>query len=310
MVNMAQRTLLLVASMGSFLVGLSAHAVYSGRDDVTHEVSPQVEEVSDEQTLEPEGEVLDSSESLSVRELENLAEQVTVRVDAGDKSGSGILVSREGNTYTIVTNDHVFVSANGSSFPIETFDGQWHSAELIESIAFEGYDLALLKFISEQNYEIASLGDSSKVRVGSPTFAAGFPYEPFEGHPRGFIFNEGEISMISDRSVWGGYQIGYSNHIHKGMSGGPVFNQQGQVIAINGMHAYPLWGNPYVFDDDGSRASPELREQMSHLSWSIPIQRFLDLNEGPTGQNPPPQHSLDRPPKATPGPSPSGQRLW
>lgn len=39
------------------------------------------------------------------------------------------------------------------------------------------------------------------------------------------------------------------------------------------MHAYPLWGDPYIFAD-GSEPEPALREQMVNYSWGIPIETF------------------------------------
>lgn len=80
-----------------------------------------------------------------------------------------------------------------------------------------------------------------------------------------------------------GYQIGYTNDIEKGMSGGPVLNRAGEVVAVNGMHAYPLWGDPYVFKD-GSHPEQSLKQQMVRYSWSIPIQTFVRLSLSPASQ--------------------------
>ncbi|MBW4493156.1 MAG: hypothetical protein KME26_08730 [Oscillatoria princeps RMCB-10] len=43
-----------------------------------------------------------------------------------------------------------------------------------------------------------------------------------------------------------------------------------------GMHAYTLWGDPYVLKD-GSHPEPSLKQQMVRYSWSIPIQTFVRL---------------------------------
>lgn len=51
---------------------------------------------------------------------------------------------------------------------------------------------------------------------------------------------------------------------------------EGQVVGINGMHAYPLWGDPYVFKD-GSLPCPKMRAVMEQSSWAIPIETFAKL---------------------------------
>lgn len=68
--------------------------------------------------------------------------------------------------------------------------------------------------------------------------------------------------------------MGYTNDIFKGMSGGPLFNAQGQLIGVNGKHKYPLWGNTYIFKD-GSTPSEGIRAQMDHSSWAVPVQALF-----------------------------------
>lgn len=96
---------------------------------------------------------------------------------------------------------------------------------------------------------------------------------------KGFVFTIGQVSLFTDKAFAGGYQIGYTNAVEKGMSGGPVLNRQGQVVGVNGIHAYPLWGNPYVFKD-GSMSSVAMQQQMSRYSWAIPIDTFVQLVSG------------------------------
>lgn len=102
---------------------------------------------------------------LSSTELETIAAAITVRVNVGEYSGSGILIARENNSYTVITNAHV--AERGNSYSIETRDGVKHSATLTNQNTSEtDKDLALLKFESDNNYQIAKLGDSNKLTVG------------------------------------------------------------------------------------------------------------------------------------------------
>ncbi len=79
----------------------------------------------------------------------------------------------------------------------------------------------------------------------------------------------------------GGYQIGYTNTVHNGMSGGSIINSHGELIGINGLGKDPLFGNPYVFQNGGDIPEHQF-EQMSQLSWGITgnsIVNFVDKIE-------------------------------
>jgi S1-C subfamily serine protease len=223
-----------------------------------------------------------SFKQTSIAKLQSIAETITVKVQSGQNSGSGIIIDRQGQTYTIVTNQHVLRAGNGPIYPVQTPDDRMYSARVTNSADWTQNDLSVLQFESDRDYAVANLGESAAVTLDEDVFAAGFPFEvedtltTAKTPDRGFRFTMGQVSSISDRSFAGGYQIGYTNAIKKGMSGGPVLNQRGEVVAINGMHAHPLWGNPYVFED-GSFASESQFEQMSQLSWAIPIDTLVRL---------------------------------
>ncbi|HAZ44117.1 MAG TPA: peptidase S1 [Cyanobacteria bacterium UBA11369] len=213
-----------------------------------------------------------TSQRRDVASLQQLAKAITVKVLSGDTWGSGILIRRQGQVYTVLTNDHVLTPGGGKSYRIQTPDGRIYSAAVLGADKFPGNDLGLLQFRSAATYRLASLRADSTPAVGDEVFAAGFPVET-----TGFSFTTGQISLLLDRALEGGYQIGYTNDIQKGMSGGPVLNRWGEVVGINAMHAYPLWGNPYVFKD-GSVPSAAMQQQMIQLSWAVPVQTFLELN--------------------------------
>jgi hypothetical protein len=218
------------------------------------------------------------SNRLSTEQLQQLAQSITVKIFSGDRNnGSGILIQRQGQEYSVVTNEHVLTL--GTPYRIQTPDGRFHEATVARGFNFNGQDLAVLQFSANADYAVASLGNASSLNVGDDVFAAGFPFGANPDRRLGFVFTQGQITLLSDRAVNGGYQIGYTNDIQKGMSGGPVLNRQGQVVAINGMHAYPLWGDPYVFLD-GTRPDAAIREIMTRSSLAIPIETFRQGGRG------------------------------
>jgi S1-C subfamily serine protease len=210
----------------------------------------------------------------SLHPLQRRAYAITVKVLAGDEDwGSGILIRRQNNTYWVLTNQHVLWI--GDRYRVQTADGRTYTAQKASQSSFGKDDLGLLQFqSSEIPYETAKLGCSLALSVGTPVFATGFPLPLTEFSSKGFKFTTGRISLITQKAFEGGYQVGYSNDIEKGMSGGPVLNLQGEVVAVNGMHQEPLWGDPYVFQD-GSKPKVTTRKILEHSSWAIPMETVL-----------------------------------
>jgi serine protease Do len=203
-----------------------------------------------------------------VAALRSHARQITVKVLTGGQWSSGILIQRQGQAYTVLTNEHVL--RMGSTYQVQTVDGQVYTAKA--SSGFADNDLAVLRFHSARGYAIATLGTSLSLPVGTPVYAAGFPVPGLVANP-GFTFTTGQVSLIAPKVLEGGYRLGYTNVIEKGMSGGPVLNAQGEVIAINGTHQEPLWGDPYRFTD-GSRPPIQMRQTLLNSSWAIPMETF------------------------------------
>ena len=252
---MRWRSLILVVCVGGILSVLSAEML-NGNVFVPGELIQQ------------------SAAQLSVEELQKLAESITVKVLSGEVLGSGIVIHKQGSVYTVLTNEHVLRSGE-PTYQIQTPDGRVYTADLPQTVSFNGNDLALLQFRSaEANYAVASLGNSPT--VGDRVFAAGFKFVEEPSQDRGLIFRTGKVSLVLDKALEGGYRIGYTNDIEKGMSGGPLLNLRGELVSINGMHAEPLWGDPYVYED-GSEPEQKLKEQISRYSWGIPIETYVQL---------------------------------
>ncbi len=220
---------------------------------------------------------------LPLEQLYNLAQSITVKVHSGKNWGSGTLIHKQGQVYTVLTNLHVIIP--GEPYRIETPDGKVYSAYTSEAVSLEDNDLAILHFRSTNpNYAVASVKNASYLEVGDEVFASGFPFTLEPAAKRDFVFTTGQVSLLLAQALVGGYQFGYNNDIQKGMSGGPILNRQGEVVGINGMHKYPLWGDPYVFKD-GSLPPLSLRELMVNSSWGIPIETFTQLEHRFSNQN-------------------------
>jgi serine protease Do len=212
-------------------------------------------------------------------DLRQLAQQTTVRILGENGSGSGAIVSRVGQIYTVVTSWHVV--AWGDRYTIMTPDGRRY--RVVAPRQLGNTDLAIARFRSGINYQVARIS-TAPPEVGEPVFAAGFPmYQPgtlittFDRGIRGFRFTVGEVSLLPSKSLAQGYRLGYTNDIAVGMSGGPIFNSQGLLIGINGRvkNRDPGFG-VYAFED-GTEPAPEMLEQMVNSSWGIPISTYLQL---------------------------------
>lgn len=218
-------------------------------------------------------------EYLTEQQLAELAQSITVRVFASNQSGisggSGVLISNNGQKYTVLTNHHV-VKKSDRDYQIQTPDGQYYQAKVVTSFISDDDDVSILTFNSQgKSYQTAPLNQSLNTTEQVPVIAGGFPYGDNFIQSKEFRFSTGQINKILDQPLIGGYQIGYTNLVLIGMSGGPLLNYQGELIGINGMSKYPLFGNPYVFKD-GSTVSDEEWNNMSELSWAISLNRIME----------------------------------
>ncbi|MGK7904458.1 MAG: serine protease [Hormoscilla sp.] len=260
-----------------------------------------------------------SATEKSELKLCDIARAITVKVLAGGSWGSGIIVQRQERrntkSYTVLTNAHVLL---GNSYQIQTPDGKTYQAILLKRFDdrnSRGDDLAILQFLSPEEYDRAILAPNASLRRGQKVLAAGFPVNPALSQPNigskaVCLWPGGIISLILDRPMREGYQIGYHIDIAQGMSGGPLLNEQGEVIGVNGKGDPLIFRNPdiYRYQDDNTRVQQPL-SVMTSSSWAIPIETFvqqaplsLELNQGQlaniprnrTRQTPPPAEQQSR----------------
>ncbi|MEO1670217.1 MAG: serine protease [Cyanobacteria bacterium J06631_2] len=224
------------------------------------------------------------------KRVNQVAADISIRILNQDFLGSGFIVQQTDREYIVITNQHV-LRAGKAPYRIETVDGQTHTAEVITDMntANYQYDLAALKFTADEPYQTATIGSSFNLKVGQPVFAAGFPYQESTSARTPAIFAEpnlyssrklalkpGRVAIILNQPLEEGYQIGYTNNVKKGMSGGALLNEQGEVIGVNGKHAYPLWESPEIYQD-GSEPCPALQELITRSSLAIPIEKSSEL---------------------------------
>ena len=83
--------------------------------------------------------------ALTSTEIGEIATQITVRITGAD-NGSGVIISQNGNTYTVLTNSHVF--QNRGNYQVTTSDEKKYQVTNIKKI--ENLDLATFEFNSGQ----------------------------------------------------------------------------------------------------------------------------------------------------------------
>lgn len=188
-----------------------------------------------------------------------VAQAITVRLE-GATQGSGVLVKREGNCYTVLTAWHnVSEQTPGEELDIYTADGQRHPFEPGSIRQLGDVDLAVVRFISAQDFELASIS-RNKLSNDDVVYVSGFP---LNGGKR-LLVETAKIIWPVTYGLADGYQILSQGFTKAGMSGGPLLDSNGLVIGIHGR---------------GERAKVWDREiGKTGINQSIPIRYFQFLS--------------------------------
>ena len=128
-----------------------------------------------------------------------------------------------------------------------------------------------MQFSAAAEYSVASQGSGQDKEVKQKVYAAGFPSESDT-----LNFTTGEISLLSEKPLKGGYEIGFSNEIQQGMSGGPLLNNKGKLIGVNGLGNFAILNDAYTFQD-GTRPTEEQLQAMRRASWAVPIETIVAI---------------------------------
>ena len=228
-------------------------------------------------------------------DLEQKAKQITVKIDNTNdlSNGSGIIIAKQGDTYTVLTADHVICQRDDATQPCRDFvyeivtnDGQKYPLEVETIRREEGVDLAVVKFYSSQDYQVAQLADYPLTN-NDAVFVAGYPklsnsmpaqwrFSPGYGLDReqGLIqVNDNSLTIdsgltSSQGSLSGGYEMTYTSITYGGMSGGAVLDKEGKVIGIHGLAE----GETAIDTQNSSSTQIQLG-----YSLGIPISTFVGL---------------------------------
>ena len=179
--------------------------------------------------------------SLSSRQIASRLKPSIVKLSYRNQPGhgTGFFVPGEKGVCTVLTAAHV-VEKEGERLLQANKDGkEWDVANV--EIFSNGIDLALVTFqpVGERcNYPALKIGDSEKVTEGSDIYIFGFPNRGGQSVPQ---FVEGQVSALG--SLPQGYGVSYEALTVGGMSGAPVMNAKGEVVAVHGMSDFEVVQN-------------------------------------------------------------------
>jgi putative serine protease PepD len=146
----------------------------------------------------------------------------------GSDSGTGIVLNDKG---LILTNDHVISGASSLTVAAKGSSSETRSATLVGEEA--NNDLALIKVDpTGLGLRPLTLASPKSVQVGDAVYAIGNPYGLDETLTRGIVSALGRsISAPNGTQITGAIQTDAA--LNPGNSGGPLLNDEGQVIGVN-----------------------------------------------------------------------------
>jgi hypothetical protein len=202
--------------------------------------------------------------ALTSEQVNDIAKPITVMIGGLDGKGSGVIIAKNGSTYTVLTANHVVKKAGYGLYEIITHDGQKYQMESAQSVG--KLDLALVRFTSSKNYPIAKIADSRTVKEGATVYNSGFPVPSISNSQQRIYFFLTSQITARGRGENLGYDLFLSGSPRPGMSGGPILNDQGEVIGIYGKAEFGI--SESALARDGVQGIPT--EKFPNLISNIP----------------------------------------
>jgi serine protease Do len=166
-----------------------------------------------------------------IKELVNKFGEAVVQIRTPSGSGSGFVIDEAGH---LITNCHVIEGE--TQITVDIFEQtagaiRERSVTGVEIVALSPFfDLALLKLPNAdgRKYRRVFLGLIDEIRQGDIAFAIGSPLGLTRSVTEGIISN-------TQRNVDGQVYLQMTAQISPGNSGGPLFNNRGQVVGVTNM---------------------------------------------------------------------------
>jgi len=206
-------------------------------------------------------------------QVDATAEKITVLIDS-QEPGSGVIIKKEGNTYTVLTAYHVVKNQN-FKYTIVTPDKQRYplNYQTVKQLSNK-IDLAVLQFTSDKDYQVAKLGNSDTLTRRTNVYVAGFPKATAAVKLSIYDCRGGQvIANATQVTADNGYNLIYDNATLFGMSGGAVLNDQEEVIGIHGR-------GEESSDVDIDKINSSVATVKSGRNSGIPIKIFMELSKG------------------------------
>jgi tetratricopeptide (TPR) repeat protein len=212
-------------------------------------------------------------------EIKFIAQSVTVEINLkqAQSIGSGVLIYRQGDVYTLITNHHVIcgqTSLCSAPSPTETYQLKFADGFTVEvdanavKVIDEDLDLALIQFNSDRPHQVAKVAEPESLKAGDRVYISGYPEESHR-----FLLSIGKAMAVVDKRLPednGGYTMLYSAATQPGMSGGGVFNEDGSMIAIHGLRQR-FRRNTILPDLESNDYVPEEMDYSFGISRGIPV---------------------------------------
>lgn len=203
----------------------------------------------------------------SAQEVAEIAAPITVQINSPLGDGSGVIISKQDNIYTVLTVNHV-VEESDVAYSIRTHDGESYGVTDIKRLQTTDNepDLAIVVFESSQDYPTATLGDSEQVVIGVQIYVYAYPATGgLTGTQREPELSPGLVtSRPKNRPE--GYNLRYQAVTWSGMSGGPVFDSQGRLVGLHGQGEFGF----------AQTSSGDVTPIKTGFNAAVPINLFLE----------------------------------